>query len=433
MFMKKTVIFAFLFLASLFSACNEVNDLFPGKGKGSENRLKKYSNKVVLDWNTAALEAMGGTTYQHSLLAAHINAMTHLAIHDALNAVAPAYETYAYQGKDAGADPIAAAASAGYEVLLGLLPEQKELLDDYLARSLEEVKEGPGKQKGLAVGKAAAKAILDLRQNDGAFQDPIGAIAPSTVPGVYQAVPPFAFVFAPHWRTMQPFSLMQPDQFRSAPHPVIGSQAYADAYDEVKAVGILNSTTRTADQTAYAKYWYEFSEMGWNHVTRIVAANKKLGLLETARLFALVDMAMADSYTAGWDSKFHYDFWRPYTAIRAAATDGNSYTAPDPAWEPLMPTPPVQDYPSTHSALGNAAATVLAHVVGNNTPFTLVSSTADPAGSSRSFTSFSQAADENADSRVMAGIHFRFACQAGQELGNKVGTWVTQTNLRPLE
>ena len=179
-------------------------------------------------------------------------------------------------------------------------------------------------------------------------------------------------------------------------------------------MGKINSTVRTADQTAYAKWWYEFSDIGWNRIARIQATNHNTGLYTTARMFALLNMAMADAYIAGWDSKYYYKFWRPYTAIHAAATDGNDKTKADPNWEPLIPTPPVPDYPSGHSVLGNAAATVLTHFFGNHSPFSTTSTTAFPAGAIRSFKSFTQAADENADSRVMAGIHFRFACDAGQ-------------------
>jgi hypothetical protein len=157
-----------------------------------------------------------------------------------------------------------------------------------------------------------------------------------------------------------------------------------------------------------------------------------LGLLETARLFALVDMALADAYVAGWDSKFHHNLWRPYTAIRNAHIDGNDETSEDQQWEPAMPTPPVQDYPSTHSALGNAAATVMAGMLGE-TPFSMTSPTAMPGNGARSFTGFRQAADENADSRVKAGIHFRFACDAGQEMGDKIGQWLLGNHLKPLK
>ena len=154
--------------------------------------------------------------------------------------------------------------------------------------------------------------------------------------------------------------------------------------------------------------------------------------METARLFALVDMAIADAYIAGWDSKLQYNFWRPYTAIRKASDDGNNLTTADQQWQPEMPTPPIQDYPSTHSALGSAAATVLANELGDNTPFTMQSPTAVPSGGTRSFSSFGEAARENADSRVRAGIHFRFACDAGLELGNRIGDWISKNSLRTL-
>ena len=212
----------------------------------------------------------------------------------------------------------------------------------------------------------------------------------------------------------------------------MNSNAYTIAFNEVKEKGKKNSNTRTQDQTAFAKYWYEFSEAGWNRVARTVITDKKLNMLEAARLLALVDMAMADAYIAGWDSKVHYNFWRPYTAIRKADIDGNNQTSIDNNWEPEEATPPVHDYPSTHSALGNAAATVLAAVVGNNTTFTMSSPTAIPTGSTRTFTSFSQAANENAESRVMAGIHFRFSCEAGLELGKRIGEWTVVQQLKPL-
>jgi hypothetical protein len=398
----------------------------------SNNDFKDLPNTVVLEWNEIAFRAFDGPAYQHSLMAARINAMTHIAMHDALNAVRAEYASYAFSGKDENADPVATAVAAAHAVLLHEIPGKKNFLDSALARSLVSVKEGEARRRGLALGKLAAQAIITVRKEDGAARDPFGTVAPSSAPGVYQVVPPFDFVFAPHWEYQPLFALSSKDQFRPAPHPALGSAEYLAAFNEVKETGKLNSGSRTEDQSAYTKFWYEFSEAGWNRVARVAATNKKLGLYETARLFALVDMALADAYTAGWDAKFHYNFWRPYTAIRAAANDGNKATEADPVWEPAEPTPPVQDYPSTHSALGNAAATVLALVLGDQTAFTMTSFTATPAGSTRSFNSFSEAADENADSRVRAGIHFRFSCEAGQDMGNKIGKWVVNTQLKPL-
>jgi hypothetical protein len=189
----------------------------------------------------------------------------------------------------------------------------------------------------------------------------------------------------------------------------------------VKAYGGRLSEQRSEEQSFYARYWYEFSEIGWNRVARVVTAERGLGLQSAARLFAQLNMALSDSYVAGWDGKYHFDHWRPTTAIRAAESDGNPSTSADPAWESMLITPPVPDHPSTHSALGAAGAEVLAAFFGDATSFRMASPSAVPAGASRSFTSFSQAAAENADSRVRAGLHFRFACDAGLALGRGVG------------
>lgn len=395
--------------------------------------LKELSNEVVIQWNEIAFNAFGGPAYQHSLMASRINAMMHLAMHDAINGANPVYKTFAFTGQDSKADAIAAAASAAHSVLVNEIADKKNFLDSALSQSLSFVSDGDAKIRGIQLGKLAGQAILNARVNDGAAADPFGVIPPSSVAGVYQAVPPFNIVFAPNWENVKLFGLQTKDQFRSAPHPALNSDSYAVAFEEVKEKGKLNSPTRTTAQTAYAKFWYEFSEASWNRVARTIATNKQLNLAESARLFALMDMALADAYIAGWDAKFHYNFWRPYTAVRQAGTDGNNATTADASWEPAETTPPVQDYPSTHSALGNAAATVLARIFGDQTPFTMTSFTAVPQGSARSFASFSEAANENADSRVMAGIHFRFSCVAGQELGTKIGNWVVDHQLKSLK
>lgn len=401
------------------------------KIKLPQEEVDTLPNDIVLKWNVVAFEAEGGATYQHALLASRVNAMVHIAIHDALNAIVPLYEPYVYRPKFVmSAHPVAAAASAAHTVLLATFPQTQSMLDAELAASLSEVPDGELKEKGVALGIEAGNAILFLRQDDGAFQDPVSVIEPSTVPGVYNVVPPFNFIFGAFWKTMKPFSLERNDQFRSAPHPDLTSHEYATAFNEIKEVGELNSTTRTSDQSSYAKWWYELSEIGWNRVARIKSMEQKPGLYTTARLFALLNMGIADSYIAGWDSKFYYNFWRPYTAIRAAATDGNDETEADADWEPAEPTPPIQDYPSTHSSNGNTAATILKEFF-HNEGFSMTSTTGVPASTVRSFDSFKEAADENADSRVMAGIHFRFACEAGQTMGNKIGKWTIKNHLQP--
>jgi len=392
------------------------------------------SNEVIIEWNNVAFKAAGGAAEANPLLASRINAMMHIAIHDALNAIVPVYEQYAYHHKAQGdsANPFAAAISAAHTVLKASWPDGASMLDATLDASLSKIPEGPGKTQGIALGIGSGKAILALRAGDGAFQNPIANVPVSTVPGVYNAVPPFDYMLAPFWKSMQTFSLQKHDQFRSSPRPALNSNIYTRDFNEVKRMGEMNSTLRTADQSAYAKWWYEYSDIGWNRIARVKSTNSNLGLYTTARMFALLNMAMADGYIAGWDSKFYYYSWRPYTAIHEAATDGNDQTGADRNWEPLMPTPPVPDYPSTHSVLGNAAAKVLIHFFKDKSAFSMTSTTAFPAGAVRSFESFTQAANENANARVMAGIHFRFACEAGQTLGDKVGKWTLDNHLKPL-
>lgn len=426
MLLRKILLSTIILSICVLAACSKSSD-------GSTGPVSSQSSETVLYWNEIAYEAFGGTSYQHSLMASRINAMVQLAIHDALNGIEEKYSRYAFTGKDKDADPVAATGSAAYTILVSELPDKKSFLDSALASTLKNVKEGEAKMKGLALGKGAALSVLAKRANDGAAADPVAPVAPSDVPGVYQPVPPFNFQFAPFWQDVKLFSLTKKDQFRCAPQPPLNSAGYTAAFNEVKEFGKLNSSVRTPDQTALAKFWYEFSEAGWNRVARVAVVNKKLNMLEAARVLALVDMAIADAYIAGWDSKIHYNFWRPYTAIRKADTDGNNNTALDATWEPSEPTPPIHDYPSTHSALGNAAATVLAKLLGDNNPFSMTSPTAFPAGAARSFNSFSQAAKENAESRIMAGIHFRFSCDAGLKLGADIGSWTVDNHLKPLK
>ena len=392
--------------------------------------FSNYSNSIVLQWNSIAFETMKGPAYD-PMIASRIFAMVHIAVHDALNSIEPVFDTYALRQQDKKADPITAISSAAYTVLVESFPAKKEQLDIALANALKEVKSSEARKRGLDLGAAAGKAIVALRNTDGAFQNPLVEVNNPKVPGMYQAVPPTPFVYAPFWATLPTFGLKTPYQFRIEAMPSLSSAEYAKHFNEVKAKGAKVNSTRTAEETTIAKFWYEFSEIGWNRVATTVAADKQLDLYFTARLLALVNMALADSYIAGWDSKFFYNFWRPYTGIRAAATDGNDLTIEDPAWEPLLNTPPVQDYPSTHSILGSAAATVLSRLVGNNTGFTMASTSADPQGSTRSFVNFSQAAIENADSRLFAGVHFRFSCEQGLEMGKKIGVWIEKNQLQP--
>lgn len=393
-------------------------------------------DRVITEHSLGAFQVIKAADgYQDPMAASRSLAMMHLAMHDAVNAVRPRYRPYALSPAPKGssaADPAIAAAIAAHDVLAALYPQApaKALLAARLEQTLLDAGVGPSLEAAKTVGEAAAAAVLAKRAKDGsAGKEPY---VEGTAPGRYRFTPPFTFAAAPHWRNVTPFALTSPSQFRTEPPPALTSEAYRRDFEEVKRVGGKNAgSARTSDETSYAAFWYEFSDIGWNRVARVVSARVKQDLWDRARTFALLNMAMADAYIAGWDSKYHYDTWRPVTAIRAAETDGNPDTKPDPTFDPLLVTPPVPDLPSTHSALGMAAATVLAGAFGGDeVPFSFASPSALPAHPVRAFRSFSEAARENADSRVKAGLHFRFATKAGLELGEQIGRHVNRTALR---
>lgn len=405
----------------------------PSQDSELESASAKPSNAVILEWNQVAYNAAVAAIYFGPLLFHHDRGFTmmHIAQHDALNAIVPRYEQYAFTGRARRADPVAACAQAAHDIMVEVYPDQAATFDTELATWLAKVPEGTAKTRGIALGAASAATILAQRANDNI--DNFGTYTPGTGPGKYQFVPPFDFVLQPALPGVPPFALHSASQFRSGPRPALTSATYTTAFNEVKVAGVLNGSNRTQDQSEYAAFWWELSDAGWNRMARITAAQQKLGLWRTARLFALNNMALLDGYIAGWDSKQVYDFWRPYTAIRAADTDHNPKTARDAAWESYQLNVPVQEYPSTHSVLGKASSLVLAESFGtDHVSFDFNSFTALPGKKVRHYSSFAFAATENADSRVRAGIHFRFSTEEGLSMGAKIGAWVIAHELRPL-
>ena len=390
------------------------------------------SSDVVVDWSRIVFEAAMTDDGYVSFKGPRHQAMVHIAMHDALNAIYPVFDQYAYFGRSSSARPVAAAAKAAHDVLVAVYPAQQAELGAELASWLARVPDGTGKAEALILGAEAAAAIVALRKDDGTDVNLLSPrYTPGTQPGDYQFVPPYDFAFAQNFRYATPFGLRSPDQFRVPAPPALTSRSYTTDYREVKSVGALNSTTRTTDQSNYANWWYESSEIGWARIARVTTTSEELKLWRAARMFALVSMSFYDGYLAGWDSRFHWDTWRPYTAIRAGDTDGNRGTVKGATWRSYLETPPVQDYPSTHSVLGAGAAEILKRSFGTDrVPFAMGSLTALPRDPVRSFTTFTQAADENADSRVRAGIHFRFSTEQGQKLGRTVAGYIVEHHLR---
>jgi hypothetical protein len=379
-------------------------------------------------------------------------AMTHVAIHDALNAIERRSEPYAFAGRAArGASLDAAVAAAARGVMVPVLGQQTPPFDgcigaavarveaDYAA-ALAPIPDGPAKRRGVAVGQQAAAAIVRLRHGDGADTPLLDfGYIEGTEPGEYRFTPGSPFAFAPGWARVTPFVLRDASQFRAgAPYDVTG-RSYAADFNEVKELGSAGSTNRTAEQTEIARFWLESSPLQWNRIARTVATAHGLDPWKQARLFGLLNLALADGYIGSFETKYHYRYWRPVTAIHNAGTDGNPATEPDPGWAPLEPTPAIPDHDSAHSVEGGAAASVMKRVFGTDrVGFSACSSTLPPGSNCdegtpvfRRYASFSQAAEENGISRILVGFHFRKGVDDGIEHGRRIGERAVNRYMRP--
>jgi membrane-associated phospholipid phosphatase len=391
------------------------------------------ATNVVLQWNQVFLDTFKADAVL-PLYFARDAAIVHSAIYDAVNDIDRSYTPFFADVKaPRGASLPAAAAQAAHDTMVALFPAHQATFDATLAADLAGIPPGRA-MLGTAVGQAVAQQILAWRSTDGSTAQV--TYVPGTAPGDWQPTPPaFAPAVAPQWGSVTPFCIPSDSAFRAPPPPALTSADYTAAFNEVKSLGAADSTTRTAEQSAIAKFWYgaagTFTANGyWNQIAQEVAQQRGDSLVQDARLFALLNLAQADAYFAVFDTKYTYNFWRPVTAIRAADTDGNPDTAADPAWTPFLVTPAHPSYDSGHSAISAAGAAVLAAFFGTDAvPFSL-SSDGLP-GVTRSYASFSAAAQECADSRVYAGIHWRFDCTAGLTMGNEVGDYVVTHFLLP--
>jgi hypothetical protein len=406
---------------------------------------------AVIDWNVTAASAGFAAGLDNEfgcvdpLHESRIFAVMHVAIHDALNAIHRRSQPYAFDGQaPEGTSPEAAVAAAARDVLvalfpqlpgeLGLTPEAAvDLVEAAYAAALVAIPDGAAKDQGILIGQAAAAAILDLRDGDGANTPPFldFTYVPGPNPGDFQFIPGLPFAAFPNWGKVTPFVLTSSSQYRPKAPYAVSSKKYAADFNEVKSLGAVDSTTRTADQTEIALFWVEGSPQGWNRIARTVSVQHGLDLWQNARLFGLLNLASADAYIADFENKYFYEFWRPITAIHAADTDGNPDTVADLTWDSLVGTPPAPDYPSGHSGQGGAMAEVLARFFGDKVSFSTTATTQP--GVTRSFTSFSQAALENADSRIYVGFHFRHATREGLKLGGNVGKVAFNHYLRPVQ
>jgi membrane-associated phospholipid phosphatase len=383
----------------------------------------------VIAWNQTLVGILGTPGAQPATIhATRSLAILHAAIYDAVDSIEHTSAPYAISIKaPRRADPTAAAAAAGYAVLADLYPSQQETISSEFDSLLSPIPNGYHKYEGVRTGEAVASALLALRADDGSsLQQP--AFTPGSAPGEYQLTPPaFAQPAFTQWPMVRPFALERAGQFRPGPPPALTSKAYAAAFNEVMSLGSATSATRTADQTQIAQFWAPPIWIAWNNIAQTAALAHHDTLVQNARLFALLDITLADSVIAFYDAKYAYHFWRPVTAIRAADT-GNPALAGDPNWTPLANTAQDPSYPGAHATVSAAAAAVLAAFFGGDKLEFSAQSTALP-GVSRSFTSFSAAASEASLSRIYAGQHFRTDEDAGTKLGGDVAGYVLANEL----
>jgi hypothetical protein len=401
--------------------------------------------RLLADWNREVLAAAEAEDRFLTLKGVRTAALLHLAVHDALNVVEPRYETYLPAEPVGEGDPRAAMAQAAFAVAVDQYPDRREAWEALLRRGLETMPPGAERDLGVEIGAAAARRVLEARRGDGWDREAEYRFHPMA-PGVYaefaeHSGTPEGFVFGAGWAAARPFVLPSPDHLRVPPPPEIGSDEYLAAYREVKEVGRDGSVVRTADQSHLAMWWKEFVESSHSRLARELAVEEGLDPWQAARLFALLETSVFDAYVSVFDNKFRHNHWRPYTAIRWAANDGDPRTEPDPDWNNLhRHTYAFPSYPSAHGTACAAAMTVLADTFGEGRPFTMTIPEVDAAGplsdkvamdpASRSFPSFAAAAEECSLSRLYLGIHFRYDSTAGTALGREVGGYLIGHALR---
>ncbi len=357
-------------------------------------------------------------------------AIMHAAIYDAVNAIEGTHQPYLVRlGASHFASQEAAAAAAAHEVLVKLYPSSQATLDAQLQQALAQLP-NRGKTDGIRIGNTVADRILALRNNDGSNAQPIPYVF-GNASGDYQSTPP-NFPKQPqftHWSRVTPFALESASQFRPGGPPRLIGDRYSDAFDQVKLLGIAGSTTATPDQALIGQFWNGAIQNYWNEIAQTASLAHGLTTAQNARLFALLNLSFADGVIAFYDAKYTYNFWRPVTAIRAAAADGNPDTEADPNWLPEVGnTTPDPSYPGAHAVISAAGAEVLISFFHTDHLEFSVTSEVMP-GVERSFTSFPAAAEEATLSRIFAGVHFLFDLTTGQRLGSDIADFIVDNFL----
>jgi hypothetical protein len=382
---------------------------------------------TVTDWNIIMQKTVAPS---NAPVQARSAAIVQLAVFEAVNAITGDYEPYLETvAAPPWASPDAAAIAAAHGTLVTLFPGSTAALNNSRNQSLAAIQDSPAKEAGIAVGEAAAAAMLALRANDGSAEAGNVPYTPGTGPGAWQPLPGQTPLL-PGWGQVTPFGLEAGSQFRLPPPPALRTGKYANDYNEVKLLGRIDSPFRPQDRTDVARFYAAASPVQvWNLATRQASDAQRKTLSENARIFALLAMAMGDASIAAFDTKYHYEFWRPQAAIRGGGIDGNRRTDPDPAWLPLIATPAFPSYASAHATLSNAARAVLERSFGKHGHDITLTTPSLPAVVLH-YTDWEQITHDIDDARIYGGIHFRFDQEAGAHQGRQVGKYILRDYLR---
>jgi hypothetical protein len=388
-----------------------------------ESVVAPSSPAAVITWNGIARRTAIQVAGQSTAHAMASIAFVQAAVYDAVVAIEGGYRPYQVRLErlpDASLD--AAVATAAHHVLVHYFPAQQAALDADYATALAAVPDGPAKAAGIGVGQATAAGIIARRQGDGLEAD-IGFAMPAPAPGVWQ-LPAGQNPMTPWASKLRPFMLQRPDQFRSGPPAALTSRTWAADFNEIKIIGSIDSSSRTAEQTDIARFWTTNPVVQYNAAFEKIALERGLDTLQTARLFAMGTLVGADALIACFDAKYIYLSWRPQYAIQLGESDGNPATAGDPAWKPLLGAPPHPEYPSGHGCLTGAEAEVLTSFLGTNQiDIDLTSTAPNLLQPQRHYERANDLTREVMNARVWGGIHFRDATVQGMVLGRKVANW----------
>jgi hypothetical protein len=377
---------------------------------------------TITDWDTKATAVASSAA-----LGEREVTIVDLAMFDAVNSIERRYQPYLEQLPTTGPTSAdAAAASAAATALAGVHPEAAASFKTALAEYLAQLDATPeALANGVRLGEAAALKILEARANDGATG--VDSYRPKTKPGQYV---PTAVMVCSTWPTMRPFALATPSQFRPGPPLSLKSREWAVDYNEIKEFGSKTSGRRSAKQTETARFWLMTGPQAYHPLARQMVAERHLNLLDSARFMALFSVTLTDAYIAVFDAKYHYEFWRPGTAIRNADLNNNPDTERDATWQPLDNTPMHPEYPCAHCIQSGAARVVLESLGQPIPELSLTSATAP--GVTHSWSNLDDFTTEVANARIWAGFHYRFSTRVGTALGRQVGEYVANTIMQPV-